>query len=93
MGDSGARVTYEEGRPHLAGPSLGWLGPRGLSSFQKTLAKSARLAADCLRKLTILQRVTGHPPYASEGKPSVGCAHVLVSVLQKSTCTARSRKA
>jgi hypothetical protein len=30
MGDTGARVTYEEGRPHLAGPSLGWLGPRGL---------------------------------------------------------------
>jgi hypothetical protein len=28
VGDTGARVTDEEGRPHLAGPSLGWLGPR-----------------------------------------------------------------
>lgn len=31
-----------------------------------------------MRKLTIRKRVTGHPLYASEGKPSVGCAHVLV---------------
>jgi hypothetical protein len=40
--------------------------------------RHARLAAGHLRKLTIQQRVVGHPLHASEGKPSVGRAHVSV---------------
>jgi hypothetical protein len=46
------------------------------------------LVAGGLRKLTLRQRATGHPPSAGEVEPSVRVRPRVDSVLQKSMCAA-----